>query len=406
MSFIKFTQSLLLLVAGLAALIATHPAQAQTEEAIKETILYNFTNANGDGRAPQAGLIADSQGNFYGTTSFGGDSGIYGTVFEISPNGNGGWNETVLYAFSGADGEAPYGPLIFDSAGNLYGTTLLGGVYNQGTVFELTPEGTSWKESVLHSFGSDRDGQNPSYNLVMDAAGNLYGTTLHEVYELSPSGGGWTISVIYYPDKAVDSGLTIDSAGNIFGTSIATVFELSPNGKGGWHKRVIHTFTGGPTDGNYAAGTPALDQAGNLYGTTAGGGLGSGEGDGTVYELSPGPNGTWTEKILYFFKGGDDANNPSGGVVLDAAGNIYGASISGGRHGDGTVFKVTAPTGKGSYREKVLWNFDGPNGSFPEGGVILDSAGNLYGTTAGGGNAKNCSGGNPIGCGVVFKMTP
>jgi len=329
-------------------------------------------------------------------------------VFEISPNGASGWNETVLYRFTGGvDGANPLGPVTFDSAGNLCGTTISGGAYNQGTVFELTPTRSGWKETVLHSFGSDRDGVNPSDNLVMDAAGNLYGTTLHEVFELSPSDGNWILSVIYYPDKDVFSGLTIDAAGNIFGTSIATVFELSPNGKGGWHRHVIHTFTGGPTDGSYAVGAPALDRAGNLYGATAGGGLGSGEGDGTVYELSPGANGTWTEKILYFFKGGNDARTPSmGGVVLDAAGNICGTSNSGGRHGDGAVFKLTAPTDKGSYREKVLWNFNGANGRFAEGGVILDSAGNLYGTTASGGNVKDCSAINPAGCGVVFRLTP
>lgn len=297
--------------------------------------------------------------------------------------------------------------MTFDGAGNLYGTTTYGGAYNKGTVFELTPVRTSWKETVLHSFGSDRDGETPLNNLVMDAAGNLYGTTLREVFELSPSGGNWTVSVIYNLDTDVLSGLTIDPAGNIFGASLATVFELSPNGNGGWRKRAIYNFTGGPKDGTYAVGTPALDQAGNLYGTTAQGGLGGGDGDGTVYELSPVPNGTWTEKILYFFRGGNDAGNPSmGGVVLDAAGNIYGTSSSGGRHGDGAVFKVAAPTGKSSYQEKILWNFNGKNGSLPEGGVILDGAGNLYGTTAAGGNVKDCSGENPTGCGVIFRITP
>ncbi len=323
MSFAKFVQTVSLLLGGFLAVVNATRAFTQSE-----TVLYNFTDVGGDGRAPQNGLTSDDHGNFYGNTSFGGAPGSNGTVFELSPNGSGGWNETVLYSFTGKpDGAYPNGPFVIDSAGNLYGSTTFGGVYDKGTVFELSHHGALWTETVPHSFGAKgaKDSQLPLSGLIMDSSGNLFGTTAGAVFEVSPSGGKWTAKAIYYGVDDIFSGLTMDAAGNIYGASISRAFELSPNGKGGWHKHVIHIFAGGPTDGTYVTGTPALDQAGNLYGTTALGGLGGGNGNGMVYELSPAQNGTWTEKILYFFKGGKDAYNPSsGGVVLDAAGNIYG----------------------------------------------------------------------------------
>lgn len=174
---------------------------------------------------------------------------------------------------------------VFDSAGNLYGTTMEGGAYGFGVAFELSPQGSSWTEAVLHSFTAGSDGSNPEAGLLIDRAGNLYGTTLSgAVFELIPSGGGWTFQTIYQASSGSESGLTMDGAGNLYGASIATVFKLSPNGNGGWNPDVIHTFAGAPKDGYWASGAPVLDAAGNLYGTTGYGGI---KNDGTVYELIP-----------------------------------------------------------------------------------------------------------------------
>jgi uncharacterized repeat protein (TIGR03803 family) len=339
-----------------------------------------------------------------------------GTVFELLPNRSGGWNETVLYSFTGEpDGARPfYSDVIFDSAGNLYGTTYLGGANEYGVVFELSPVGGSWAETVLYRFGGGADGANPVNGLIMDPAGNLYSTTSAggtsgwgTVFELSPSGSDWTEQVIYNVETQrhySDAGLTMDAAGNIFGVSFSTVFELSPDGKGGWNPTTIHTFTGRPKDGSYPEGTLVLDKAGSLYGTTARGGTKSGPKNcGTVYKLSPGKKGRWTKKILYSFNCGQkDGRHPHAGIVFDAAGNIYGTTFNGGKYDGpgligGTVYKLVAPVGKGGYKERVLWSFNGTDGAGPVGSLILDSAGNLYGTTQDGGLGIS---------GVVFEVTP
>jgi uncharacterized repeat protein (TIGR03803 family) len=293
---------------------------------------------------------------------------------------------------------------MFDRAGNLYGTTSVGGANGKGVVFELTPAGASWKETVLYSFCSQSncaDGENPISGLIMDAAGNLYGTTLAgKLFELSPSAGGWTEQVIYGGGGPNFAGLTMDATGNIFGGGSSAVFELSPNGNGGWNPTVLHTFPTGTEDGSDPNDTPVLDEAGNLYGTTQGGGA---NGYGTVYELSPGANG-WTEQILYSFGSSpEDGTTPLAAVVLDPAGNIYGATRYGGTFDIGTVFELTAPVGGGSYNEKVLWSFDGANGYGPLNSLILDSAGKSYGTTYEGGPIY---GGGDYGNGVVFEVNP
>jgi uncharacterized repeat protein (TIGR03803 family) len=383
-------------------LCAARSAQAQTE-----TVLYNFTGGS-DGGGPRSSLTSDGAGNLYGTTYAGGASGA-GTVFELSPNGQGGWNETVLYNFCSAlncsDGGYTASYVLFDASGNLYGTAYNGGAYLYGVVFELSPRAGGWTESVLYNFTGGSDA-GPTNGLIMDSAGNLYGLTnpaigygggAGTVFELSPSGGGWTKQDIYTVDNAYGA-LTMDGSGNIFGTTLANVFELSPNGNGGWNTAVIHTFAGAPKDGNDPYAGVVLDKAGNVYGAT---GIGGAKNAGTVYKLSPVTSGkkkgTWKEKILYSFKSnGKDGIAPLK-IVFDMAGNIYGTTNGGGKTSDGTVFELVAPVGKGGYKEKVLWSFNGTDGNQPVDGLILDSLGNLYGTTYEGGSANN---------GVVFEVTP
>ena len=390
-----------------------------SQQAQTEIVLYNFCPwpySCTDGCSPQGNLTSDGAGNFYGTTTEGGQGG--GTVFELSPNGSGGWNETVLYSpgQAGGGGGDLNSDVIFDSVGNLYGTTWGGGAYGNGYVFELSPVGGSWAETVVYSFTGGADGGWPVSGLILDPAGNLYGTTgwggaegSGTVFELSPSGGGWTEQVIYSMQLAGSTcgGVTMDAVGNLFGLGDGGVFELSPSGSGSWNSTTLHTFTGPPKDGwGGYCGPLVLDKAGNLYGTTVAGGA---KDWGMVYRLSPikkGKNkGQWKERILHSFKsgkGGKDGNTPVAGVVLDAAGNIYGTTSLGGRYGDGTVFELMAPVGAGVYKERILWSFNGTDGNQPQGSLLLDSAGNLYGTTYVGGIVN----GRVDGAGVVFEVTP
>ena len=217
--------------------------------------------------------------------------------------------EKVLHSFcydssTCFDAAYPYAGLILDSDGNLYGTTTNGGSYDGGAVFELSPGPLGkWREKLLHSFGNGKDGYIPFAGLVFDSSGNLYSTT----------------------------------GGRVKGESSGTVFELSPNSDGKWTERVLHSFNG--NDGANPAAGLILVTGGNLYGTTQNGGTYS---DGTVFELSPGTNGKWTERVLHSFSNnGKDGTNPEGGVIVDSSGNLYGTTRSGGAHGSGTVFEIT-----------------------------------------------------------------
>jgi uncharacterized repeat protein (TIGR03803 family) len=332
-----------------------------------ETVLYSFTGGS-DGANPLAGLIADSKGNLYGTTAFGGTSGSVcgaigcGVVFELSPGGT----ETVLYSFTGgSDGDNPWtGGLIADSSGNLYGTTIGGGAQAQGVVFKLSPSGT---ETVLYSFTGGSDGADPFAGLNADGSGNLYGTTI--------SGG------------LLDCG----SGSEIVGCGV--VFKLSPGGT----ETVLHSFTG--SDGSEPESSLIADSSGNLYGTTGAGGSAGGchgavvVGCGVVFKLSPGG----TETVLYPFTGGSDGAGP-GGLIAGSSGNFYGTTFNGGASGNGVVFTLS-PSGT----ETVLYSFTGgTDGANPVGNLISDSSGNLYGTTIHGG-ALGC---RDTGCGVVFKLSP
>jgi uncharacterized repeat protein (TIGR03803 family) len=387
-------------------LIAARPALAQASE----TVLHNFDGKDGSG--PNSRLTSDGAGDFYGTTPGGGSAGD-GNVYEVSPNGSGGWNEAPIFTFGPepAGGYTPdLSPVIFDHSGNLFGTAYGGGANFYGVVFELSPSGSN--ETVLYNFCPEGNpcnvtGAYPIGGLVVDSKGNFYGTTsaggangIGTVFELSPSGGTWTEQVIYSigkGDKAAD-GLVMDAAGNIFGSTNSTVFELSPNGNG-WDANLIHNFKGSPKDGVEGEFcTLVLDQAGNIYGTTASGGK---DNAGTVYKLSPvvsgKKKGTYTEKVLYSFKtNGKDGVGPSAGVVFDAGGNIYGTTVGGGKYNAGTVYEL-ALTGTGKYKENILWSFNNTDGNEPESSLILDGSGNLYGTTYKGG---------ANGVGTVFEVTP
>jgi uncharacterized repeat protein (TIGR03803 family) len=381
-------------------LIGASPAHAQTG-----TVLYNFTGTP-DGANPTSQLTFNN-GNLYGTTYSGGLYGM-GSVFELSSNGNGGWNETLLYSFCPAapsctDGQNPtYSYVTFDKSGNLYGTVYGGGSLGDGAVFELSPSLGGWTEKVLYSFADTPDGANPVNGVITDAAGNIYGTTYSggttgngAVYELSPaSGGGWTEQVIYDINSTY-AGLSMDSAGNIYGPAYGSIFELSPNGTGGWNPTVIFTFTSGDgaTQGSDPNGTLALDSSGNLYGTTY---LGGSEGDGALFKLTRGSKGKWSEKLLISF--GKPNLKPFGGIIFDKAGDIFGTTTEGGVDAEGDVYELVAPpAGKTGYTGKVVYHFNGTTGNEPFGSLAMDSAGYLYGTTYLGGSS---------GYGVVFEVNP
>jgi uncharacterized repeat protein (TIGR03803 family) len=406
-----------------------------------ERVLHGFINKGDDGFYPYGNLIADSSGNLYSTTASGDKGSYYGTVFELMPGAGGSWKEKILHIFShnGTDGHNPDAGLTFDSSGNLYGTTYNGGAtkcrtYGCGTVFELSPQANgTWTEKVLHDFVDDgTDGVHPDAGLTLDSAGNLYGTTsqggsggVGTVFELTPaSGGAWTEKILhnfskdgidgYYPAGS----LIFDATGNLYGTTgfggsssvYGTVFEMKPAGGGRWTERVLHNFSVGSGDGAAPVGALVFDQVGNLYGTTELGGASlncndADEGCGTVFEMIRVAGGGWEVKILHsFVDDGIDGYFPRGNVIFDAFGNLYGLTSTGGAansfaYGGGIVFELM-PNGSGGWAEKILHSFNGENsvdGSFPQGGMIFDQSGNLYGTALYGG---------PGGYGAVFEIKP
>jgi uncharacterized repeat protein (TIGR03803 family) len=379
-----------------------------------EAILWSFGNGT-DGSRSSAGLIIDASGNLYGTTEFG---GAYkrGSVFKLTPSGA----ESVLWSFGrGADGREPEAGLIMDTDGNLYGTTSMGGacgdgIFTGGTVFELTPSGT---ESILWSFGCGADGSGPFAGLVMDTTGNLYGTTASgaannpygAVFKLTPpslSEGNWSESILWNFDGTDGFGpsgtLIIDASGNLYGTTDSggtsvydggTVFKLTPPSTNGetWTETVLWSFGANP-DGYAPEAGLIMAANGDLYGTTVYGGAYS-EG-GTVFELTP-PSlsgGNWSETTLWNFGSGADGFNPVGGLIIDASGNLYGTTSAGGAYSAeifaGTAFELSPPvTSGGNWNETILRNFgnSGSDGREPLAGPLMDSSGNLYGTTILGG---------------------
>jgi uncharacterized repeat protein (TIGR03803 family) len=418
--------------------------------------LYRFGAS--DGFDPLSTLIADGAGNFYGTTNAGGQGPGYfegnsgqdcpygcGTVFKLSRTSNGDWSRSLLYSFTGinGDGAFPWGNLTFDDAGNLYGTTEWGGAYGWGTVVELMPSsGGRWKEMVIYSFTGSSDGSRPVAGLVFDAGGSLYGTTsvggnnpacsrgCGTVFRLSPSGRGWKETVLYSFGGANGDGaiptasLILDAMGNLYGTTslggvgcqaggCGTAFKLSPTPGSGWEETVLHAFTDTNGDGVYPQGNLTRDDAGNLYGTTYEGGTASHcgigfTGCGTIFRLTRQAGGAWAENILYNFGSyAGDAKFPGAGLTFDVAGNLYGTS-AGGTKGWGTVFKLTSSSG-GTWTESITHDFAGYpfDGGLPAANVSFDAGGNLYGTTSVGGTGGGGSfGGYENFGGIVFEITP
>lgn len=393
----------------LALAITPQLAQAQ-----KFKVLHRFNGSNG--AYPTGGLIRDSAGNFYGMTSQGGSSKTCpygcGTVFRLTPTGK----ETVLYSFTGKNGDGEYPASLEspyrDAGGNIYGTTYDGGDfstcsgYGCGVVFKLSKKG---RETVLHTFGRGTDGLSPGSGVVLDAQGNIYGTTEFggannggTLFEVAKGGGYSILHSFDFPGEGTDGSepvgpLIIDSSGNLYGTTTGggdfgcgTIF--------GWDATGNYTiFFGFPcgSGGGDPLGQLLMDSAGNFYGTTKAGGNGGcfdGGGCGVVFKV----DSTGAETVLYTFSGGADGRYPFAGVVMDSSGNLYGTTINGGSAGYGVAFKLDP-----SRNETVLHNFaDGSDGGFPD-GLIMNPAGRIYGLAAGGGNPK-CQ----EGCGVVFTVTP
>jgi uncharacterized repeat protein (TIGR03803 family) len=353
----------------------------RTQDGWKEQILYSFAGGN-DGAIPEAGVVFDKAGNLYGTTVAGGNNqGGTGTVFKLSPNSHGGWTESVIgYA------DSPTGDLVFDDNGNLYGANSQGGSggtscngFGCGTVFELTPQaGGSWKETTIHLFEQNSsDGVIPSSGVVLDFAGNVYGETLY-------GGAG-----------ACDRGGINNNA-----HGCGAIYELTPNPGGSWTE-IVYSLVRGGGFGIFPSGGLLLDQAGRLLSTTQQGG----DGFGTVFELRESQKKGWQQSVLHRFYGHPDGVQPAGRLAEDAHGNLFGVSAYGGsvptRFGYGTVFEL-ARSGDG-WKEKVLYRFSGgTDATNPQTGLVLDTQGRLYGTSQSGGNGTGCDGG----CGTVYEVVP
>jgi uncharacterized repeat protein (TIGR03803 family) len=339
------------------AMLVGQAGAANTTEVI-------FSFAEEAGEYPSTELVMDGAGNIYGTAVQGGQFGG-GTVFQLAPSGD-GWTYTVLHDFTGgADGGQPYGGVTLDPQGNLFGTAVIGGSGGVcvedgcGVAYMLTKDGGTWTHSVIHDFTGGNDGFGPGVGLTRDARGNLYGMT--------PTGGAY---------------------------GLGTIFQLKRNHNGTWTQRVIHTFTGGLDGATGSAGRLLLDDAGNLSGVAT---VGGAHGAGTAFRLRRAPRGRWRLKTLYAFKGQPFAGNPYGALLFDEAGSLYGTTYYDGEYDLGTVYKLTREDG--SWTETVLYSFrGGMDGASPISNLVFDESGTIYGTTSEGG-APGC------GCGTIFRLT-
>src|SRR5436190_22031979 len=319
-------------------------------------VIYSFEEDEGE--YADTDLETDSAGNIYGTTVLGGDFGS-GTVFQLSHTGN-SWVHTVLYSFTGgADGGEPYKGVTLDGEGNLYGTAVTGGSGicegGCGVVYKLTNSGGTWTQTVIHAFTGGDDGSGPGARVTVDGTGNVYGMT--------PTGGTY---------------------------GLGTVYKLQPNG-GTWDFQVIHTFTGGADGSSGSAGRMLLSH-GSLYGAATTGGL---YGAGVVFELTPTPVGEWDLRTLYSFHGQPDGSFPYGALLHADSGKFYGTTYYGGQNGIGAVYELT-PRPTGEWGERIIYSFqNGSDGNSPISNLVSDTAGNLYGTTSEGG----------LGSGTIFKLS-
>jgi uncharacterized repeat protein (TIGR03803 family) len=319
-----------------------------------------FSCEEDEGEYADSDLETDDAGNIYGTTVLGGDFGS-GTVFQLSPTAN-GWVHTVLYSFTGgADGGEPYKGVTIDRKGNLYGTAVTGGTGSCeggcGVVYKLTKSKGMWTQTVVHAFTGGSDGSGPGARVTVSQDGTLYG--------MAPTGG-------------------------VFG--LGTIYKIRPISHQGWSFSVLHAFTGGQDGATGSAGRMIL-RDGHLYGAvTAGGTYGS----GIVFQLNPSGVGERDLKVLYSFRGQPDGSFPYGAILFDGSGNIFGTTYYGGDNGIGSVYKLS-PQPVGEWSEQVIYSFqEGADGNSPISNLVFDMAGNLYGTTSEGG----------LGSGTIFKLSP
>jgi uncharacterized repeat protein (TIGR03803 family) len=373
-------------------------------------LIYSFAG-NADGEYLDSELVMDRAGNLYGTTVQGGASSS-GTVFQVTPAGV----HTVLYSFTGgADGGEPYKGVTLDAEGNLYGTAVSGGSGCDGgcgVVFKLTKSAGTWTQTVIHAF-NDSDGSGPGSPVSFDKDGNLYGTTptggangQGVVYQLKPDGaGGWIFAVIHTFTGGADgsggsaSRLLVTRSGKLYGVCTSgvaniygNVYEMSFH-NGQWQFATLYSFKGSP-DGAAPYSGLIFDRKHNLYGTTNSGGA---NGFGTVYKLSH-ENGTWNATVLYSFKGGPAGDNPTGTLVKDTAGNLYGTTSDGGASSSlGVIYKMTRGT-NGNWTYSVHYRFPGtPQPGVAYNGMVGDAAGHFYGTTVHGGTTDD---------GTIYRFTP
>jgi uncharacterized repeat protein (TIGR03803 family) len=409
----RFSAAELVLLLAL-PLVLTSSAKSQTYQ-----LVHQFTGP--DGENPMVGLTIDAAGRLYGTTLEGGASGL-GSVFRLTRSGS-AWVLNTLYSFGGnGDGDGPMGRVVFGPDGALYGTTNQGGntacnPVGCGTVFKLQPPATfcrtplcPWTKTTIHTFAAQQnfDGQFPVGDLTFDPAGNLYGVTTYggqhddgTVYELSPSNGGWTetiidsFGIIYHTPEA---GVTFGADGNLYGTlayadgnppcCYGAIYALDRSGAG-WTENILYVLgVGGTNDGGYPYAGVIFGSAGNLYGATTE--LGTNN-SGTVFELSRSGNG-WSYSVLYSFTGnqGSYAN-----LTFDQSGNLYGTTAADGEYRLGSVFKLGSSANGWTYSS--LHDFDRTDGAHPESNMVFDTNGNLYGTVSGGGQG---------GDGGVWEVTP
>ena len=373
-------------------------------------VIYSFAGGT-DGEYTDTELVMDSAGNLYGTSVQGGTYAS-GTVFQVTPEGA----HTVLYNFTGgADGGEPYKGVTLDAQGNLLGTAVTGGGGSCeggcGVVFKLTNSGGIWTQTVIHAF-TGADGSGPGSPVSIDKHGNVFGTTptggkygMGVIYLLQSMGGGWKFRVVHAFRGGADGAggsagrLLIDGLGHLYGVctvggvnELGTVYEVSlVNGQVKFSTRYAFNL---PPDGAWPYSELAFDLLGNLYGTTFFGGA---NGMGTVYKLTRG-NGTWTESVLYSFQGGPDGANPISSLVADASGRLYGTtSADGASCGCGTIFRLTRGS-SGNWTERPVYRFPGhPNAGTAYNGMISDGGGHFYGATVSGGTADD---------GAIYEFIP